>query len=186
MCRRYRSFNCRISLGNKQLRFVWNTECFQRLLELFGGGTLIAAGGAGAIISGCALVAPGLAVSAGGLALSTAGATHAGVGYSNVKDAYKQFSKDSSGGSRDSSTFAKGAGKVDVPKLPSNARVIKDPKTVYNQLEKYHGIDPKLASERLHEIKQAAGRGPADNVVFNMTGNVFAPSAKMKPDMATF
>ncbi len=110
MCRRYRSFNCRISLGNKQLRFVWNTECFQRLLELFGGGTLIAAGGAGAIISGCALVAPGLAVSAGGLALSTAGATHAGVGYSNVKDAYKQFSKDSSGGSRDSSTFAKGAG----------------------------------------------------------------------------
>jgi RHS repeat-associated protein len=73
-------------------------------------GTLIAAGGAGAIISGGALVAPGLAVSAGGLALSTAGATHAGVGYSNVKDAYKQFSKDSSGGSRDSSTFAKGAG----------------------------------------------------------------------------
>ena len=44
---------------------------------------------------------------------------------------------------------------------------------ISSRLARYHGIDPVLASERLHEIKEAAGLGPADNVLFDRTGNVF-------------
>jgi RHS repeat-associated protein len=46
---------------------------------------------------------------------------------------------------------------------------------VARRLERYHGIDRALASERLHEIKAATGRGPADNVLFDLTGNVYDP-----------
>lgn len=30
--------------------------------------------------------------------------------------------------------------------------------------------------ERLHEIKEAAGYGPSDNVIFDLTGNVYDQS----------
>jgi hypothetical protein len=71
-----------------------------------------------------------------------------------------------------------GASRNDVPKQPDNAQTITDNKTVFNQLKKHHGIDPKIASERLHEIKRISGRGPADNVIFDKTGNVYDPVTK--------
>jgi len=49
------------------------------------------------------------------------------------------------------------------------------PQEVYRRLETYHGIDPALASERLHTIKAANGFGAADNVVLDLTGNVYNP-----------
>ena len=36
-------------------------------------------------------------------------------------------------------------------------------------------IDPRLASERLHQIKAATGRGPDDNVLFDLSGGVYDP-----------
>jgi len=63
----------------------------------------------------------------------------------------------------------------EVPTLPSNARVLENPQEVYRRLEQYHGIDPKVASERLHQIKANAVRGADDNVLFDMTGNVYDP-----------
>jgi len=61
-------------------------------------------------------------------------------------------------------------------KAGTNAgRRLSDFDTVAKHLQKHHGIDPKLASQRLHDIKKATGRGGADNVIFDMTGNVFDP-----------
>lgn len=60
--------------------------------------------------------------------------------------------------------------------LPKNARLSSNVDDVFARLSRNHGIDPKLASDRLHQIKPANGFGPADNVVFDMTGNVFNPS----------
>jgi RHS repeat-associated protein len=45
----------------------------------------------------------------------------------------------------------------------------------FKHLAKYHGIDPTVASERLHQIKQSAGLGAADNVVIGRTGDVYNP-----------
>jgi RHS repeat-associated protein len=58
-------------------------------------------------------------------------------------------------------------------KLPGNARTTIDPQEVYRRLEKFHGIDPAKAGDRLHDIKKSANLGPADNVVFDLTGNVY-------------
>jgi RHS repeat-associated protein len=44
---------------------------------------------------------------------------------------------------------------------------------IASRLEQYHGIGRSLASDRLHAIKEAAGLGPADNVLFDRTGNVY-------------
>jgi hypothetical protein len=49
------------------------------------------------------------------------------------------------------------------------------PDEVYRRLMKDHGINPTLASERLHAIKAANGFGAADNVVLDLTGNVYNP-----------
>lgn len=46
---------------------------------------------------------------------------------------------------------------------------------VYRRLAKYHGIDVNLASDRLHDLKQREGRSPADDLVFDLTGNVYDP-----------
>jgi hypothetical protein len=43
----------------------------------------------------------------------------------------------------------------------------------FAHLERWHGIDRYTASDRLHCIKQRAGVGPAENVVFGHTGDVF-------------
>lgn len=50
-----------------------------------------------------------------------------------------------------------------------------DEREVFRRLAKYHGISAVTASERLHRIKQDAGRSPDDNVLFDLTGNVFDP-----------
>ena len=57
--------------------------------------------------------------------------------------------------------------------LPSNARTTTNAVEVFSRLERFHGIDPAVASERLHEIKAAAGHGAADNVIFDLTGNIY-------------
>ena len=62
--------------------------------------------------------------------------------------------------------------------LAKNARILTESSDVFKHLEKYNGIDPRLASDRLHEIKKASGRGGADNVIFDMTGNVYDPITK--------
>ena len=43
----------------------------------------------------------------------------------------------------------------------------------FAHLENHHGIDRYTASVRLHSIKQRAGVGPAEDVVFGYTGDVY-------------
>jgi hypothetical protein len=43
----------------------------------------------------------------------------------------------------------------------------------FAHLERFHGIERYTASARLHRIKQRAGVGPAENVVFGHTGDVY-------------
>jgi len=65
-----------------------------------------------------------------------------------------------------------------VPTLPANARILTGPDApsrLYPHLERFHGIPPHVARERLHAIKDAAHRGPADNIILDWTGNVFDP-----------
>jgi RHS repeat-associated protein len=59
--------------------------------------------------------------------------------------------------------------------LPRSARLTVDEVAVFQHLAQHHGIDPRLASSRLHSLKSATARGGADNVVFDFTGNVFSP-----------
>jgi len=58
-------------------------------------------------------------------------------------------------------------------RLGSGARTTTNAAEVFRRLETFHGIDPALASERLHQIKDAAFHGGADNVIFDLTGNVY-------------
>jgi RHS repeat-associated protein len=55
------------------------------------------------------------------------------------------------------------------------ARFTQDVQHLFSLLEKNHGIDPKLASLRLHQMKAALGYGPADEMLFDLTGNVYDP-----------
>jgi hypothetical protein len=57
----------------------------------------------------------------------------------------------------------------------STARFTSDEALIFRNLDKYHGIDSILASDRLHLIKDQNGLGAADNVIFDMTGNVYHP-----------
>ena len=63
--------------------------------------------------------------------------------------------------------------------LPSNARRLSlaDPssKELYRRLERFHGIGAALASERLHAIKEHFGYRANDNVLFDLTGNIYDP-----------
>jgi hypothetical protein len=65
-------------------------------------------------------------------------------------------------------------------RLPENARrlppVAESARTIYKRLERYHGIRPELAGERLHEIKAKSGYGAADNVIFDLSGGVYDPN----------
>jgi RHS repeat-associated protein len=54
-----------------------------------------------------------------------------------------------------------------------NARTTTNAAEIFRRLERFHGIDPVTASERLHDIKRTAGHGPADNVIFDLTGNIY-------------
>ena len=63
--------------------------------------------------------------------------------------------------------------------LPPNARKLSlaDPsaKELYRRLEKFHGISPALAGDRLHALKGHFGRSADDNVLFDLTGNIYDP-----------
>lgn len=72
-----------------------------------------------------------------------------------------------------------GPGTPHAPTLPSNARSTSSFSEASQHLSKNHGIDPKLASERLHQIKQSTGRGGADNVIFDRTGGVYDPNTRL-------
>jgi hypothetical protein len=63
--------------------------------------------------------------------------------------------------------------------LPAHAKSITDFGEIARRLEKHHGISERLASARLHAIKEATGRGPADDVLFDLTGNVYDPKNRM-------
>jgi hypothetical protein len=62
--------------------------------------------------------------------------------------------------------------------LPQNARSTFDANEVFRRLAKYHGVSAPTASGRLHRLKSANGRGPADNVLFDLTGNVYDPDTR--------
>jgi RHS repeat-associated protein len=75
-----------------------------------------------------------------------------------------------------SSRFGPGTVGAAQPVLPDNARRLKNVTELFRRLQEHHGIDPNLASERLHKIKSIAGLGPADNVIFDLTGGVYHPT----------
>jgi hypothetical protein len=58
--------------------------------------------------------------------------------------------------------------------LPANARTATIAE-VYRRLRVYHGIEEYLASDRLHHLKDKEGRGAADPLLFDLTGNVYDP-----------
>jgi hypothetical protein len=58
----------------------------------------------------------------------------------------------------------------------AEARTTRDVEQVFRHLEKYHGIDRRLASERLHDIKSKNGLPNDTDLIFDMTGNVYSPT----------
>lgn len=46
-------------------------------------------------------------------------------------------------------------------------------KVAFAHLADFHGVDAITAGERLHRFKAAGGLGPADNVAFGRTGDVY-------------
>lgn len=54
-------------------------------------------------------------------------------------------------------------------------RFTNDIEDVYKRLKDFHKIDRDLASKRLHEIKDAARMGRNEDVLFDLTGNVYHP-----------
>ena len=61
--------------------------------------------------------------------------------------------------------------------LPNNAKTA-DIDEVYRRLRKYHGIERHVASARLHELKDREGRAPDDDLLFDLTGNVYDPDTR--------
>lgn len=47
------------------------------------------------------------------------------------------------------------------------------PKDAFEHLAENHGLDPTVASHRLHVLKTLGGMGPADDVVIGKTGDVY-------------
>lgn len=58
----------------------------------------------------------------------------------------------------------------------AEARTTRDVEQVFRHLEKYHGIDRRLASERLHDMKSKNGLPNDVDLIFDMTGNVYSPT----------
>lgn len=83
--------------------------------------------------------------------------------------------KQAARGAANAASSAGSAGKHVVPTLPRNAKVYTEAEEVYQHLKAYHNIDRHDASRRLHAIKENAHRGPAANVIFDATGNVYDP-----------
>jgi len=68
-------------------------------------------------------------------------------------------------------TNSEGSGSM----LPTNARTA-DIQEVYRRLQQYQGSSSVVASQRLHEGKQALGIPANANLLFDMTGNVYDPA----------
>ncbi len=69
-----------------------------------------------------------------------------------------------------------GSGGAEPPSyLNKNARSTDDVDEIFRRLEKNNGVSREDASLRLHDIKRSTGRGGADNVLFDMSGNVYNP-----------
>lgn len=60
--------------------------------------------------------------------------------------------------------------------IVAEVRTTRDVEQVFRHLEKYHGIDRRLASERLHDIKFKNGLPNDMDLIFDMTGNVYSPT----------
>jgi hypothetical protein len=62
-----------------------------------------------------------------------------------------------------------------LPAIPGNKhfRGANADERCFAHLADFHGIDVYTASVRLHRIKQRAGVGAAENVVFGYTGDVY-------------
>jgi hypothetical protein len=61
-----------------------------------------------------------------------------------------------------------------VKRIPGNPfRGADAPERAFEHLQKYHGVDPHLASEQLHNIKKSAGLKGADDVAIGRTGDVY-------------
>ena len=64
---------------------------------------------------------------------------------------------------------------MELPRLQNATQTTTDFDEVAIHLNRFHGIDRTLASGRLHTLKATMGLQGDDNVVFDMTGNVYAP-----------
>jgi len=64
-----------------------------------------------------------------------------------------------------------GGGGICIPGRPFRGE--NAPEQAYEHLEEYHGLDPKVASNRLHILKQHGGLGAADDVIIGRTGDVY-------------
>jgi uncharacterized protein RhaS with RHS repeats len=65
-----------------------------------------------------------------------------------------------------------------LDELPRGTRLTTDFDDLADHLRRNHGIDPHTLGERLHETKRRFGLGGADNVVFDMTGNMWDPRTR--------
>ncbi|MGH8991090.1 MAG: hypothetical protein ACRDZ7_06130, partial [Acidimicrobiia bacterium] len=58
-----------------------------------------------------------------------------------------------------------------IPGRPFTGR--NAPQKAFDHLGEHHGLDPRVASNRLHVLKQQGGLGAADDVVIGKTGDVY-------------
>ncbi|HWL35055.1 MAG TPA: DUF6531 domain-containing protein [Frankiaceae bacterium] len=66
-------------------------------------------------------------------------------------------------------------GSIGFGELPRNAKTFADFDEAAAHLQRYHGVDPRTASARLHSIKAENGFRGDDNLLIDRTGNVFNP-----------
>ncbi len=67
--------------------------------------------------------------------------------------------------------FANGLPIYNIPGRPFRGKDA--PQKAFRHLETYHGVDPRVASNRLHKMKEQANLGAADDVVMGRTGDVY-------------
>ena len=74
-----------------------------------------------------------------------------------------------------------GDGGADVRPIPGRPfRGPDAPAQAYAHLERFHRGAPKVASNRLHRIKESGELGPSDRVVIGRTGDVYDESTGMR------
>lgn len=65
---------------------------------------------------------------------------------------------------------------MNVPRLENAVQTTSDFHRLCQHLEDHHRIEPMLASERLHYLKESTGRRGDDDLTFDLTGNVYDPA----------